>query len=595
MVGGRSGMSNPAHSPFDGAAARRWTALALVGLAVAGAGGPASAQAPESGAAASSGTDVPIFMESVDVDVVNVDVHVTGPDGRPVTGLTAADFEVFEDGQPVAITNFYVVEDGRRLDAPSPSAPAGERAASASPPPLAAPAATPADVAEDRLHLVVFVDNFNLRSTERNRVLDDVTTFLARTLRREDRAMLAAWDGSFKVLHPFTTDPFAIDRELHELRDSVVHLPQRDGLRREAITDLDRARSAQAALASVRVYADMVRTELEVTFGALRELIDHLAGLPGRKAVLHVSSGIPMLVGEELFYAIERKFGDSSAMSYAPHYDLSRRWDEIARRANANRVSFYMLDAGGLRPHGAGVDEQGLRTPGLAASLASDYEANHHSPLRYLAAETGGQAIVNRNDVMPALQDVRQALRSFYSLGFRPSQEGDQAYHRIKVKVPGRNVRVEHRAGYQYKTVDTNMRESTMAALYHFYEENPLGLDVALADAAARDGGTYLVSLRLTMPVERMTLLPVGASREARLHLYVAVMDGEGKVSDVERFPLGLRLAEEHVAAALRERFVHTQRLVVGGGRQKIAIGLRDDLSGEATFLARTVVPGSGS
>jgi len=574
-----------------------WGVVLLAVLLVAG--GRASPARPQpAGAAttparvadgASAGSDLPIFGESVDVDVVNVDVHVTDRDGRPVSGLTAADFEVFEDGRPVAITNFYVVDGGRRNDAPTPGD--GERSLPRQAPPGGALREEPPRE-EDRLHLVVFIDNWNLRPLERNRVLDDVTTFLLRTLRREDRVMLAAFGGSFKVLHPFTADPFAVDRELDRLRDVSAHLGQRDSLRREAIKDLDRARNAAAALAAVRVYSDMVRNELEPMFGGLRELIDHLAGLPGRKAVLHVSSGIPMLVGEELFYAVERKFRDSTAMSFAPQYDLSRRFDDLGRQANANRVSFYMLDAGGLRPHGAGVDEQGLRTPGLAYSLASDYAANHHSPLRYLAAETGGQAIVNQNNILPALGRVRDALRSFYALGFRPSGAGDQTYHRIKVRVPGRDVRVEHRAGYQHKTIDTNMREGTMAALYHFYEENPLGLEVALQETLAREGSTFLVSLRLEVPVGRMTLLPVGDAREARLRLYFAVMDDEGRVSDVERFPLGLRLKEEHVAAALGERFVHTQRLVTRGGKQKIAIGLRDELSGEATFLARTILVG---
>jgi VWFA-related protein len=568
--------------------------LGVAALLLAPAVAPARQQPePARQPTASAGdSDLEIFGESVDVEVVNVDVHVTGPDGRPLKGLTAADFEILEDGRPVEISNFYVVEDGRRtdLDAEARAADASSRPTAPRTRDEAAPVRE-----EERLHLVVFIDNWDLRALERNRVLDDVTTFLLRTLRREDRVMLATFGGSFKVLHPFTSDPFAIDRELDALRDTTAHVQQRDNLRREAIKDIDRARNAQEALASARVYSDMVRNELEFMFGGLRELIDHLAGLPGRKAVLHVSSGIPMLVGEELFYAIERKFDDSSAMSYAPQYDLSRRFEEVGRRANANRVSFFMLDAGGLRPPGAGVDEQGLRTPGLATSLSSDYEANQHSPLRFLAAETGGAAIVNQNNVLPALTEVREALRSFYSLGFRPSGAGDEGYHRIKVKVPGRNVKVEHRTGYQHKTIDTNMRERTLAALYHFYEENPLGLEVGLQDTLPREASTFLVTLRLEIPVARITLLPVAGAREARLRLYLAVMDGEGRVSEVQRSPLGLRLKEENVAAALAERFVHAHRLVTRGGRQKIAIGLRDELSGESTFLARTLqIGGNG-
>ena len=563
-------------------------AASVMMLAAAAVGLPQVPPAPGAPAAeegAETSSDPALFGESVDVEVVNVDVHVTGPDGKPVAGLTAADFELLEDGRPVEISNFYAVEDGRRTDLEAPSAlprPApGDESA------VAAPARD-----EDRLYLVVFVDNWNLRGLERNRVLDDVTTFLRRTLRREDRVMLASFGGSFKVLHPFTDDPFAIDRELEALRDTSAYQEQRDNLRREAIKDIDRAQNAQAALSSARIYSDAAYNELGFMFDGLRELIDHLAGLPGRKAVLHVSSGIPMLVGEELFYAVEKKFDDSTAMSFAPQYDLSRRFEDAARRANSNRVSFYMLDAGGLRPPGAGAADQGLRTPGLASSLDSDYQANQHSPLLFLSAQTGGQAIVNQNSVLSALAEVRNTLRSFYSLGFRPSDNASEAYHRIKVRVPGRNVRLEHRAGYQRKTVDRKMREGTLAALYHFYEDNPLELELSLQETLRREASTFLVALRLAVPVARLTLLPVGDAREAHLLLYLAVMDGEGRISEIQRFPVGLRLREENVSAALTERFVQTQRLVTRGGRQKIAIGLRDQLSGEVTFLARTMLVG---
>jgi hypothetical protein len=53
----------------------------------------------------------PPITEKIEVSVVNVDVTVTGADGQPVWGLSADDFEIFDDGRRQAITNFYVVED----------------------------------------------------------------------------------------------------------------------------------------------------------------------------------------------------------------------------------------------------------------------------------------------------------------------------------------------------------------------------------------------------------------------------------------------------------------------------------------------------
>jgi len=56
-------------------------------------------------------------IESIEVRVVNVDVVVTGRDGKPVTGLTKEDSEILEDKRPQKITNFYEVRGGESVQA----------------------------------------------------------------------------------------------------------------------------------------------------------------------------------------------------------------------------------------------------------------------------------------------------------------------------------------------------------------------------------------------------------------------------------------------------------------------------------------------
>ena len=76
-----------------------WTP-ALVGLAalyaiVAVGAATAGAQAPPE-----------TFAESVNVELINVEVWVTDGEGNAVTGLTVEDFEVREDGRAVTISYF---------------------------------------------------------------------------------------------------------------------------------------------------------------------------------------------------------------------------------------------------------------------------------------------------------------------------------------------------------------------------------------------------------------------------------------------------------------------------------------------------------
>ena len=56
------------------------------------------------------------FVDRVDVHIVNVEVFVTDKKGRSVPGLTVDDFEIYENGRPHEITNFYAIEEGRPVE-----------------------------------------------------------------------------------------------------------------------------------------------------------------------------------------------------------------------------------------------------------------------------------------------------------------------------------------------------------------------------------------------------------------------------------------------------------------------------------------------
>ena len=96
-----------------------WMALALLA-------GPALAQDSEQ-----------TFFESIDVNVVNVEVYVTDRDGKRIHGLTRDDFQVFEDGKPVEISNFYAVSEGQVSQAVSAGTGAAEAEEGTAPAPAA--------------------------------------------------------------------------------------------------------------------------------------------------------------------------------------------------------------------------------------------------------------------------------------------------------------------------------------------------------------------------------------------------------------------------------------------------------------------------
>ena len=154
------------------------------------------------------------FVESVDVNVVNVEVYVTDKKGNRIKGLTKDDFTLQVDKSPIAITNFYVVEGGRARSAP------GVDLLEPTDPRLPDVQEEPE---EQRLHLVVFVDNFNLHPFTRNRTLSSLRNFLRTRLNRGDQVMLVTYDRSLHVRHPFTADPEIIASALFELEELSGH------------------------------------------------------------------------------------------------------------------------------------------------------------------------------------------------------------------------------------------------------------------------------------------------------------------------------------------------------------------------------------
>ena len=140
------------------------------------------------------------FVDSVDVQVVEVDVVVTDKKGRPVKDLKREDFELYVDGRPVEISNFfesaiYVEERAGR--------PNKERAAVRS-------EATPGATDEGPLTVVFYLDDPNIFPSHRTRLLRRLEAAVEPWRSMDASFMLARFDHRLEVLVPPTRDLDAI-------------------------------------------------------------------------------------------------------------------------------------------------------------------------------------------------------------------------------------------------------------------------------------------------------------------------------------------------------------------------------------------------
>ncbi|MEM7350235.1 MAG: VWA domain-containing protein, partial [Acidobacteriota bacterium] len=412
------------------------------------------------------------FFDVVDVEIANIDVWVTDKKGNAIEGLGKDDFLVFRDGKPTEVTNFYAVAGGR----PVTNDAEDEQSASGPREPSLDLGETAARVAEEhRLWMIIYIDNFNIQALERNRIFPSLRHFIGRALRPGDQAMVVTYDRSLEVRQPFTDDIELLRIALDEIIDDSGFAASRRRDLVSALERIDKSDDARQALLYARSYAEERMNGVGYTADALQRLIESLGGLSGRKALVHVSSGVPMAAGEEAFHAVAEKFNVSEPYSEIPRHDNTRSFERINRHANAHRVAFYTVDAGGMRGLEFGNAEYaGFVDPDIRRTLDSIVPENLQAPLRLMAIETGGRAIVNTNEILPALEKASQDFESFYSLGIASDSAEEGRYHKIEVKLKGgrKDLRLRHRAGYRSKTTDTRVRESLRSALLYSQQAN---------------------------------------------------------------------------------------------------------------------------
>jgi VWFA-related protein len=585
--------------------------------------------------AAAAPPAAPSFGEAVEVDVVNVDVYATDRNGHRVTGLGKDDFELLEDGRKVAVSNFEVVEAGPSRAA-SPSLPGAPTVAS------------PAESApRDDLSLVVYFDDFNIHPAHRARTVRQLREFLAQRLDPGTRVMLITYDLGLKIRVPFTRDPAVILKGLDEVDKLTAHGDETDRDRKQAFqTAMEIQRDSladptdpvpcpQNIATPARAYAGTRRQEILRTLGALRAMVNSLSGVPGRKALLHVSDGIPINPGEELFqFLLElcggngtagigdgptpqnptgSKFGPgkldsntvydalslgpksyqaaSQAMLDAQSFSVTKELQALAAHANAQRVTLYTLQASGVEaPFGNDAGDGPEDRLFQFASIGTSLRMNHRESLQLLADATGGRAILDANDLLPSLARMREDLDSFYSLGFTPAHTGDGREHKIEVRARRPGLSLRYRQSYRDKPAAEKVVDRTLAALFYGVEDNPLEITTETGEATPAEDGQYSVPLRLKIPLFKLAILSQQDKVYAgKLRVLVAVRDEAGGTAPMRQVEVPLNIPRAEVLNALGQYYIYTLTLKLRPGLQHVAVAVRDEIAATTSYLSRPV------
>lgn len=530
------------------------------------------------------------LVRNVDVTITNIDVVVTDKKGSRVRGLTRDDFEVYEDGMLQPLTNFYAVDGGKVVyfgDEAVPGEPKAEPApapAPAAPAPPPDPAVAPLPV--PRTKIVIFIDNLSLQPFNRNRILKSLETWARENIRDNVEAMVVTWDRSLKVRRKFTNDGREISDVIRQQGDMSTMGQTRLSERRDIIRRIDEAQSENQAFVEARQYVLSYKNDLDFTTAALKRTIDQLAGVEGRKILLHVSEGLPQSPGAELWKYIQERFRTQSGGLTQFEFDSTASYLGIIRAANAAGVSMYMVDASGLSID-TGISAENRSTEARIDPFVE--RTNLQAMIHLMAEETGGKAILNRNDIAGPLEELKGDYTSYYSVGYRSLKSGGERPRKVEVKTKKKGLVARSRRSYVEKGLETRIIEGVTSALYFARDENPLAVGVEVGQPAPADSQNYLVPIRISIPFSRITVLPQGDVARGRVILYFIVIDAAGKQSELATQVVPVEVDARELGNLSRRDFVYDVRLLMIPGGQRLSLAVRDEPTNTVSFVQQGI------
>jgi VWFA-related protein len=525
------------------------------------------------------------FLDVSEVTIVNVDVTVSDKKG-PVLGLKPQDFEVYQDGKPQPITNFALYTSSA-LAVPTPAPTAAPQA-----PAVPTPTPAPPPKREPRF-VALYVDNENLQPMNRNRVISKVIEWVVGHLEPPDQAMVVSYQRSLKVLQPFTPNADEVTAALRVVKRYSGGGTDIASSRQQVEDYIQRNSSDQTtvgtALDQAKSFSREQYNSLTFAVRSLQDVVGTMSGLPGKKAIIYISDGLAMTPGLELYYEIQDAYTNSNVISEAQEFSATDLFRSLANTAVSAGVALYALDARGLQSDsGISAENAQPRSP-LAATIMT---SNYQDSLNYLADRTGGLAILNANDPTPGLNKIAADFETYYSLGYRLNPTGEDRAHRIQVKVKGHpEYRLNYRTMFIEKSLPTKIADRVVSGLSYDLEDNPLGVELKTGVAAPAENGRWTLPVEVSVPFDKIALIPDGEDLVGYVMVYYAARDNEGKQSDLQRTEHPIKVPAGQYEKARRQMFTVTASLLLEPGRYRISVGVRDELTNQAGYaLARAPV-----
>jgi len=529
--------------------------------------------------------------ETIEVSIVNVDVHVTDKKGHRVPGLTAEDFEIRENGRVQPITNFaeYASAIGVEDVSIDPAA-----VAAGSPPPSA------------RRTIVIFIEPVALAGFRAKELYDSIRDLVRRSVRPGDGAAIATWTTVLRTRVPLTDDVATLTSMLDVLEKESTGVPGNPGeevRRRQAESDaFDQEKAAFLAEKGIslpagaggaswdaRSAAKHQLFQIRNKTSALESLMQSISGVEGRKIIVMATQRFGWYAGAEFF-------GGTVPVEYRAELDTSSYRSSLIRNANALGITLYPIHPEGLAwtPFGDAVSKSYPRNEVQdlqRGSLDNAVLLNETTALGEIAADTGGLMAWGSKDIAAVLPRVTDDMNAYYSLAYRTRGAREDVTRAITVRTKNPDYVVRARRQFVEKSDTSRMKDRVVASLYQDLGGASIPIDVHLGKLSQSGRNRWSAPLTIRIPIGKLTTLREANGETGAFSVFVVTGAVLGTKSEVERRTQPFTIPIADLRRARASTFKYELVLQLDRTSDRIAVGILDETSKEFGLMRATIPP----
>ena len=421
----------------------------------------------------------------VAVEEVRLDAVVLDKKGRPITDLTAKDFEIFQDGERQKILSCIYITNQSESSA-SPALP-GIRTQTQIP--LPAP-----DLNRDEVRrvLVFVIDDISMGFESLHYARLSLTRFVERQMQPGDLVAILRTGSGNSALQMFLSDK---EQLLNRIDKIAWGANAGFSLVNSEMNIDSRARNFDAQLAA-----------LKYSLGALKDL-------PGRKTILLLSAQptIPTNLSKD-FFGPPNPFNETYYRMYV------RKFNRLGDEALRAGVVVHLMDIRGLEAPFPDIHGPDGVTPSSFPGGGSTYEdlsERRSYGLNPLPEKTGGIFLENSNFFVDGIGEVNDMLQGYYLLSYAPPEKTfksgkKNSFHSTIIKVNRSGATVHTRDGFYGVTDDEEesliVPDPLQEAIYSPFRYSDLGINMASGYIDDFKGG-YLLRSWLYLDARDVTFM----------------------------------------------------------------------------------------